>query len=172
MPLVLYYFVFSLSVSSLGMAFVPIPARSPTSQQKQNVKSYSLTPVTPDQRCPQPLHMSYGPGADDRGRQFVASVLAPTYVLTGILTYRTAALAITTDQMPVPDAPTTSTLTLSARSGGRMGGRSVSSNRPTFRPPSHLPGSATSRQYGQAVIVRPSPVLSSGFGLVDLSLWM
>ena len=160
--LVLCYFVFGLSISSLGAAFVPIPARYPTSQQKQNVA------VTPAKRSPQPLHISHGPDTDDGGRQFAASILVSTYVLTGILTSRTAALAITTNQMPIPGATTTSAWTLSERSGGRMGGRSASSNRPVFRPPSRLPGSATSRQYGQAVIVRPTPVLSPGFGLVDL----
>ena len=153
-------FVFGLSIS-LGAAFVPIPARSPTFQQKQNV-ACSRTPVT--------LHISHGPDTDDGGRQFAASVWVSTYVLTGILTDRTAALAITTNRMPtsIADATTTSTWTLWERSGGRMGGRSASSNRPVFRPPSKLPGSATSRQYGQAVIVRPTLVLSPGFGLVDL----
>ena len=163
--LVLCYFVFGLSISSLGAAFVPIPARYPTSQQKQNVA------VTPAKRSPQPLHISHGPDtSDDGGRQFAASILVSTYVLTSILTSRTAALAITTNQIPtsIPGATTTSAWTLSERSGGRMGGRSASSNRPVFRPPSRLPGSATSRQYGQAVIVRPTPVLSPGFGLVDL----
>lgn len=164
--LVLYYFVFSLSISSLTTAFVP---GSSTHQRKQNnVRSCSLTPVAPAQRYPQPLHMSHGPEADDGGRQFAASVLASAYVLTGILTSRTAAMAITTSQMPISDAPTTATtLTLSARSGGRMGGRSPSARRPAFRPPSRVPGSATSRQYGQAVIVRPTPVLSPEFGLVS-----
>ena len=133
----------------------------------------TLALVTPPQRSPLPLlalHMSHGPEADDGGRQFAASVLASACVLTGILTSSTAALAMKTNHnMPIPDTATTPTLTLSARSGGGTGGRSASSSRPAFRPPSRLPGSATSRQYGQAVIVRPSPVLSSGFGLVDLS---
>ena len=173
--LILYCFVFGLSISSLGAAFVPIPARRPTSQQKQSARSCSLTPVTPAQRSPPPpllaLHMFHGPEANDGGRQFAASVLASTCVLTGILTSSTAALAMTTNHnMPIPETATTPTLTLSARSGGGTGGRSASSSSiPAFRPPSRLPGSATSRQYGQAVIIRPSPVLSSGFGLVDLS---
>eukprot|EP00563_Minutocellus_polymorphus_P019677 CAMPEP_0197718184 /NCGR_PEP_ID=MMETSP1434-20131217/2439_1 /TAXON_ID=265543 /ORGANISM="Minutocellus polymorphus, Strain CCMP3303" /LENGTH=169 /DNA_ID=CAMNT_0043302809 /DNA_START=234 /DNA_END=743 /DNA_ORIENTATION=- len=111
--------------------------------------------------------MSHSPG-DDGGRQCAASVLALAYLFTGILTGGTAAVAVTTDQMPLqmPVSDTAaSTMVLAARSGGRMGGRSAS--RPAFRSPSRLPGSATSRRYGQAVVVRPTPVLSPGFGLVS-----
>ena len=109
--------------------------------------------------------MSKGPAdGDDGGRQFASSVLASAYLLTSILTGSTAALAVTTDQMPLSDTATP-TVVLAARSGGRMGGRSAS--RSAFRSPSRLPGSATSRRYGQAVIVRPTPVLGPGFGLVS-----
>ena len=176
--LIILYLLFGISVPSLTWAFVAFPARSPTHQHEHNgliIRSCSLT-VTPAQRSLlQPLHMSNGQEAGDGGKQFAASVLASAYILSCILTSSTAALAVTTDHVRMPtcisDATTTSTLTLSARSGGRMGGLhlSASNSRPEFRPPSRLPGSATSRQYGQALIVRPTPVLSPAFGLVDIS---
>ena len=151
-------------IPSLATAFIPC-AQEPSAccATKQYVKIFADTCSM--ERSRNPLHMSKGPAdGDDGGRQFASSVLASAYLLTSILTGSTAALAVTTDQMPLSDTATP-TVVLAARSGGRMGGRSAS--RSAFRSPSRLPGSATSRRYGQAVIVRPTPVLGPGFGLVS-----
>ncbi|KAL7554537.1 hypothetical protein ACHAWF_018027, partial [Thalassiosira exigua] len=100
--------------------------------------------------------LSMAKGGDNNGKTFAASALAAAYLLTGVVS---ADAAFAMDGPSVPAFSDSSSVMISARSGGRAGGRSMA--RPAARP-----AASTTKVINQrtTVIAPPPVVVGGGYG--------